>query len=92
MASQANFYTTTSAGLTVWYSYQTPIAFVDPKTGRTVARVNDWSTTTGRHITQADGGSKEAKARRLSGDDFERALKEAMQIASAPAVAVAHPE
>jgi hypothetical protein len=92
MASRANYYATTTAGLTVFYSYQTPIAFIDPQTGRCVARVNDWSTTTGGHISKADGGTKEAKARRLSGDDFERALKAAMQTVSAPAVAVAHPE
>lgn len=86
----ANYYTATIAGLTVYYSYAEPIAFRAPG-GRLVVCRNEWSVTTGKHITQTDGGSKEARARRLSGEEFTEALRAAMQAASAPAVVVAHP-
>jgi len=36
---------------------------------------NGWSVTTGRHLTWIDGGSPEAKKRRLSGEDFVKLMK-----------------
>ena len=52
--------------LSVWYSYQTPIAFDHPSTGN-VIRENDWSTTTGKHLNAIDPDKK----KRISGSDFE---------------------
>ena len=60
--------------ITVWFSYDTPIAFRE--SGERVVRENIWSTTTGNHLNAIDGGTKEAKARRVSSDEFNRALDE----------------
>lgn len=57
----------------VYFSYKTPVAFSTAKTGLRV-RVNDWSTTTGKHLNAIDGGNKKA---RIPGDQFERELAEA---------------
>ena len=60
---------------TVWFSYATPIAF--KVYGQPcVVRENVWSTTTGKHLNAIDGGSREAKDRRVSSDEFNRALEE----------------
>lgn len=60
--------------VTVWFSYDTPIAF--RASGERVVRENIWSTTTGKHLNYIDGGDKEAKERRVSSDEFNRALDE----------------
>ena len=60
---------------TVWFSYATPIAFKVYGQPR-VVRENVWSTTTGKHLNSIDGGTKEAKARRVSSDEFNRELDE----------------
>lgn len=59
---------------TVWFSYDTPIAF--RSSGERVVRENVWSTTTGKHLNAIDGGTKTAKAERVSSDEFDRALDE----------------
>lgn len=54
--------------LTVWFSYQTPVAFMvlgSPK----VVRQNDWAQTTGKHLNWIDGGDKES---RVDSATFER--------------------
>lgn len=53
--------------LTVWFSYKTPIAF--SLNGQLVVRRNDWSTTTGGHLTAIDGGNKDS---RVDGETFGR--------------------
>ena len=61
--------------ITVWFSYETPIAFqVDGQP--LVVRENVWSTTTGKHLNAIDGGDKEAKARRVSSEVFESLVEE----------------
>lgn len=55
--------------LTVYFSYQTPIAYRG-KNGL-VVRENDWSTTTGKHLNWIDGGDKKS---RVSGEKFEQQL------------------
>ena len=62
--------------ITVWFSYNTPIAFKNGTWSTLVVRENVWSTTTGKHLNYIDGGDKEAKARRVSSDEFNRALEE----------------
>lgn len=54
--------------VTVWFSYQTPVAFQVPGNPR-VVRENDWGPTTGKHLKWIDGGDK---SNRVSGQEFER--------------------
>lgn len=62
-------------GLTITFSYRTPIAFrLDGAPA--VVRVNEWGNTTARHLAHADGGTTAAKARRIDGATFERELAE----------------
>jgi hypothetical protein len=50
--------------LTLWFSYETPVAYLAPGEERQVSE-NVWSATTSRHLNDIDGGTKEAKARRV---------------------------
>lgn len=59
-------------GLTIWYSYETPIAF--QFTGNVIVSENAWSNTTGKHLNLIDGGDRQAKAARLSRAEFVAAL------------------
>ena len=55
-------------GVTVWFSYLTPVAFrVGSNT--VVVHQNDWGPTTGKHLNSIDGGHKSA---RVSADEFKR--------------------
>lgn len=71
---RSNFTKINVGTVTVWFSYDIPIAF--RASGERVVRENIWSTTTGKHLNAIDGGTKEAKARRVSSDEFDRALDE----------------
>jgi hypothetical protein len=54
----------------LWFSYKTLVAFC--RDGETIiVRENDWGPTTGKHLNAIDGGSKEAKKKRLSSQNFE---------------------
>ena len=56
----ANNFVRVSVGpVTVWFSYTTPIAFTVG--GERVVRQNEWSTTTGKHLSQIDGGDKASR-------------------------------
>lgn len=57
--------------LRVYYSYTTPVALVI--SGVLKVSENQWSVTTGRHLTWIDGGNKKA---RLKADEFNTLLKE----------------
>ena len=59
--------------LTVYFSYQTPVAFCVSPLGLLV-RENEWGSTTGKHLNTIDGGGKEAKKRRVPGPEFEEKL------------------
>lgn len=60
----------TLPGLTVWFSYQTPVAFrVDEHLK--VVRENIWGPTTGKHLNWIDGGGAAVK-QRVSEDEFKR--------------------
>ena len=59
----------------IFFSYQTPVAFITAKTGL-VVRENDWSTTTGKHLNWIDNGDKKA---RITGEEFEKRLQEALE-------------
>ena len=56
--------------LTLYFSYNTIVAFSTPQTGQKV-RQNDWSTTTGKHLNWIDGGDKKG---RLPSAEFEALL------------------
>lgn len=55
---------------TIWFSYETPIAF-NAGSG-IVACANYWSSTTGKHINRVAGN-----APRLKREDFDTAINEA---------------
>ena len=54
--------------LTVWYSYQTAVAFHVHGHSRVVHK-NYWGRTTGKHLNWIDNGDKKA---RVSSDEFQR--------------------
>lgn len=58
--------------LTLWFSYETVVAF--RADGERVVSENVWSTTTGRHLASIDGGSKQAAKSRVPHAEFTRRL------------------
>lgn len=68
--------------VTLYFSYNTIIAFEDVRKGRPkrlVVRENDWSTKTGKHLNKVDGGDAAAKKRRVSAMEFTRQVTELAQ-------------
>ena len=63
-----NLYSDMVNGYQVFYSYNTAIGIND--NGKLILSENVWSTTTGRHLTWIDGGSKEAKESRIKYNDL----------------------
>lgn len=51
-----------------YFSYKTLVAFTH--NGTLYTHQNDWNTTTGKHLNWIDGGSNEAKSRRLNDKEF----------------------
>ena len=70
-------------GIDIYYSYATPVAFhlhsakvrSDLNGVLTVSK-NVWSRTTGKHLTQIDGGAKHA---RVDHDQFEKLFNKARE-------------
>jgi len=60
-----NFYTLTSddTKLAVYYSYATPVAIKCQLTNTYFVAQNQWSSTTGKHLTWVDGGGAHKKTR-----------------------------
>ena len=56
--------------VTVYFSYETPVAFAAPGPGL-VGRENDWGNTTGKHLNWIDDGNRED---RVPGSNFEKLL------------------
>lgn len=65
----------TVGNLTVYFSYETPVAFWYPSTG-IVIRENDWGTTTGKHLNWIDSD----KSKRISGEEFEKKLNKVLEM------------
>lgn len=65
---QANFTRVDLDGVTVYYSYKTPIAF--HAEGETVIRQNDWNVTTGRHLNWVN----DDHSIRVTGTEFVQRL------------------
>ena len=73
-------------GITVWFSYATPVAIgyvrADGETVR-IVRANEWGPTTGRHLNAIDNGNGsrwnsdrfETLLSALLGDSLQRAVK-----------------
>jgi hypothetical protein len=64
--------------LTLWFSYETPIAYRIPGHA-IVVRQNDWGATTGKHLNAVDGGQLMAQHRRLPGTVFVTQLDETLR-------------
>lgn len=62
--------------MTLWFSYETCVAF--QAQGRRVVSQNVWSNTTGRHLSEIDGGGKTAKAERIPHGEFTERLEALM--------------
>jgi len=60
--------------LTLYFSYDTVIAFNSPKTGL-VIRENDWSTTTGKHLNAINDNKKI----RIDGEKFQEQLDKLLE-------------
>ena len=60
--------------MSIYFSYKTPVAFETAQTGL-VIRENAWGPTTGRHLNWIDSD----KSKRISGNEFEKRLAEAMK-------------
>ena len=58
----------------VYYSYNTAVGVETPNNDLFISE-NVWSTTTGRHLTWIDGGSREAKESRMRYKDFIELLE-----------------
>ena len=58
--------------VSIWYSYQTPVAF--SKDGEFHIRENDWNVTTGKHLNWIDRDH----SKRIPGNKFEKLLAEAV--------------
>lgn len=65
-----NFSEVTIGGLTVWFSYKTPIAFYSIGSGYVISE-NTWGPTTGKHLNAVVAHDK---ARRVKRAEFEAAL------------------
>jgi hypothetical protein len=61
--------------LTIYFSYQTIVAFRSPETGLIVT-MNDWGPTTGKHLNRIDGGDKSSRYARPA---FETLLRETLE-------------
>lgn len=67
--NRPNFTVVQLGNLSVWFSYETPIAFQSGH-GRIVVRENEWGPTTGKHI----GYVNPDKGARVDGVVFESML------------------
>ena len=70
------FHEVTVGPLTLYFSYQTCVAFYPPA-GRRVVSENVWGPTTGRHLNELDGGRKDERTPRA---EFEKQLDEVLAL------------
>lgn len=61
--------------LSIWFSYQTPVAFQLDGQAR-VVRKNSWGVTTGKHLNWIDGSNRKE---RVDSEEFERRFNETLQ-------------
>lgn len=58
---------------TLWHSYAELVAFQFPEDAKPTVIQNKWSVTTGKHLTQIDGGDKK---NRIEYDEFHKKFRE----------------
>lgn len=63
--------------LTVFFSYRTPIAFINNGDLPVVSR-NEWGKATGKHLNNVDGGTRKAKLNRVPYKVFQSLLARAL--------------
>jgi len=68
-----NFHYVELDRITIWFSYETPIAFQVGGNPRVISE-NVWGKTTGKHLNSLDDGDRAAKALRLPRDAFTVAM------------------
>jgi hypothetical protein len=62
--------------ITLWFSYETIVAFSMPDYTKPAVSANVWSNTTAKHLTSIDNGDK---AGRLAHDVFTATLESVMR-------------
>lgn len=83
VTERPNFSVVTLGGITIWFSYETPIAFQgalhrsDIIRYRKTVRENEWGPTTGKHLNFVDHGDK---YNRVTGEEFMRRLEHAITV------------
>ena len=73
---KSNFHMITLGNLSIWFSYETPIAF--NSYGQIFIRENDWGATTGKHLNYISTDKKI----RMNGEKFEQLLEHNIGILS----------
>lgn len=68
-----NFCRINMGSVTLWFSYQTCIAYQLPGEAWPTVRENDWGPTTGKHLNMVGGFDQ-----RVPGPEFEEQLREVM--------------
>lgn len=66
-----NFCRVNIAGVTLWFSYETCIAYQLPGQAWPTVRENDWGPTTGKHLNLVEGSDQ-----RVPGLEFEEQLRD----------------
>jgi|LakMenE01Jun11ns_1017448.scaffolds.fasta_scaffold9808285_3 hypothetical protein len=74
-SAENNAKVVTVKGTRFFFSYETLVG-VESAQGPVIVHENIWGTTTGKHLNSIDGGTKDAKAKRLNHDDFMIAIKD----------------
>jgi len=69
--NEPNNYILTIGKMSIWFSYETPVAFCGGNIGDVVVcRQNEWSTTTGKHLNAIMPNKKA----RITGEEFTKQL------------------
>ena len=75
-SAENNAKVVTVDGVSFYFSYETIVAVKDHESGDLKVIQNYWGPTTGKHLNEIDGGSKEAKAERLDNDAFDKLVEQ----------------
>ena len=75
---RANYARVDLGDLSIYFSYDVPVAFSHGTPSIRTVRENLWGARTGEHIDNIDGGGAEARSQRVSSDEFGDALRRAL--------------
>jgi hypothetical protein len=73
---QSNNIIVEQPNMTVWFSYNTPIAVLDKKENKRYVSINSWGPTTGKHLNCIDGGSLDSKKQRVDNSVVKQKIEE----------------